>query len=51
MPLPPFLRTHRHSLTWGSVIVITLGLVGVSRLWLELPPPSRIVMATGQPGG
>ena len=51
MPLSPFLRTHRHSLAWGSVIVLTLVLIGVSRLWLEPPPPSRIVMATGQPGG
>jgi uncharacterized protein len=51
MPLPPFFRAHRRSLAWGSVIVLTLVLVGVSRLWLEPPPPSRIVLATGQPGG
>ena len=51
MPLPSYLRTHRKSLTWATVIVLTLGLVGISRLWLEPAPPSRIVLATGQPFG
>lgn len=51
MPLPSYLRTHRKGLAWAGAIALTLGLVGISRLWLELPPPSRIVLATGQPGG
>jgi TRAP transporter TAXI family solute receptor len=51
MRLPSLLRTHRRLLAWGSVVILTLVLVGLSRLWLEPPPPSRIVLATGQPGG
>jgi TRAP transporter TAXI family solute receptor len=51
MRFPSLLRTHRRLLGWGSVLILTLILVGISRLWLEPPPPSRIVMATGQPGG
>jgi hypothetical protein len=32
-------------------IVLTIALAGVSAVWLGGTPPSRIVLATGQPGG
>ena len=51
MPLASFLRTHRQALAWAGVIALTLVLFGISRFWLEPAPPSRIVLATGQPGG
>jgi TRAP transporter TAXI family solute receptor len=51
MPLPSLLRAHRHVLIWGGLVVLTLALVAISRFWLEPPPPSRVLLATGQPGG
>ena len=44
--------TRRHTIAWIVGIALTILLVGVSALWLGgTPPPSRIVLATGQPGG
>lgn len=44
--------TRRRTIAWIVGIVLTLLLIGVSILWLGgAPPPSRIVLATGQPGG
>ena len=43
---------HRHTIAWIVGIGLTVALVGVSALWLGgSPPPSKIVLATGQPGG
>lgn len=43
--------TRRRTIAWIVGIVLTIVLVGVSALWLGGTPPSRIVLATGQPGG
>ncbi len=43
--------THRRTIAWIVGIALTIVLVGVSALWFGGSPPSRIVLATGQPGG
>ncbi len=44
--------THRRTIAWIVGIVLTIVLIGVSAVWLGgTPPPRRIVLATGQPGG
>ena len=44
--------TRRRTIAWIVGIVLTIVLVGVSAVWLGgTPPPSKIVLATGQPGG
>src|SRR5574342_68434 len=44
--------TRRRSIAWIAGNVLTILLIGVSVVWLGgTPPPSRIVLATGQAGG
>lgn len=43
--------TRRQTVAWIVGIALTIVLIGVSALWLGGTPPSRIVLATGQPGG
>lgn len=44
--------TRRRTIAWIVGIVLTVALIGVSAVWMGgSPPPSRIVLATGQPGG
>ena len=44
--------TRRRTIAWIVGIVLTIVLIGVSAIWLGgTPPPSKIVLATGQPGG
>ena len=44
--------TRRRTNAWIAGIVLTIVLIGVSAVWLGgTPPPSKIVLATGQPGG
>ncbi|MBI1725848.1 MAG: ABC transporter substrate-binding protein, partial [Candidatus Rokubacteria bacterium] len=43
--------TRRQTVAWVVGIALTIVLIGVSALWLGGTPPSRIVLATGQPGG
>ena len=44
--------TRRHTIAWTVGIVLTIVLIGVSVVWLGgAPPPGKIVLATGQPGG
>ena len=44
--------TRRRTIAWIVAIVLTIVLIGVSAVWLGgTPPPSKIVLATGQPGG
>ena len=43
---------RRRTIAWIVGIALTIVLIGVSALWLGgTPPPSRIVLAMGQPGG
>jgi len=44
--------TRRGTIAWIVGIVLMIVLIGVSAIWLGgTPPPSKIVLATGQPGG
>src|SRR6266568_1517748 len=44
--------TRFRTIAWIVGIVLTVVLVGVSARWLGgAPPPNKIVLATGQPGG
>src|SRR6202795_283929 len=44
--------TRRRTIAWIVGIVLTIALIVVSAVWLGgTPPPSKIVLATGQPGG
>jgi TRAP transporter TAXI family solute receptor len=44
--------TRRRTIVWIVGIVLTIALIGVSAIWLGgTPPPRKIVLATGQPGG
>jgi len=44
--------TRRRTIAWIVGIVLTIGLIAVSAVWLGgTPPPRKIVLATGQPGG
>ncbi len=44
--------TRRRTIAWIVGIALTIVLIGVSAVWFGgTPPPSRIVLATGQPGG
>ena len=44
--------TRRHTIAWIAGVVLTILLIGVSAVWLGgTPPPSSIVLATGQAGG
>ena len=43
---------RRRTIAWIVGIVLTVALIGVSVIWLGgTPPPRKIVLATGQPGG
>jgi len=43
---------RRRTIAWLTGSVLTIALIGVSALWLGgTPPPSKIVLATGQAGG
>ena len=43
---------RRRTIAWIVGIVLTIALIGVSAIWLGgTPPPRKIVLATGQPGG
>ena len=44
--------TRRRSIAWIVGVALTIVLIGVSAIWLGgTPPPRKIVLATGQPGG
>jgi uncharacterized protein len=43
--------SRRRVLTWVTVIVLTVVLIGVSVAVMGGAPPRKIVLATGQPGG
>jgi len=44
--------TRGHTIAWIVGIVLTIVLIAVSANWLGgTPPPRKIVLATGQPGG
>lgn len=45
------LETRRRTFLWMAGIVLTIALVGVSAYLWGGSPPSKIVLATGQPGG
>jgi hypothetical protein len=43
---------RRRTIAWIAGLVLTIVLIAVSANWLGgTPPPRKIVLATGQPGG
>src|SRR5262249_18452521 len=44
-------ETRRRTLWWTLGVVLTIGLVAASPVLMGGSPPSKIILATGQPGG